>query len=58
LQTLLEPFTYLTATPGKEVRSQLIDAFDAWLHLPKPSVELVKQVVGMLHSASLLCASG
>lgn len=53
-QTLLEPFTYLTATPGKDMRAQLIDAFNVWLNVPSESIGIVKQVVGQLHTASLL----
>lgn len=54
LQTILEPFTYLAATPGKDMRSQLIDAFNVWLNVPLECIEIVKQVVGQLHTASLL----
>merc|ERR1712093_721422 len=52
--TLVEPFTYLTATPGKDMRAQLIDAFNVWLNVPSESLVVVKQVVGQLHTASLL----
>lgn len=37
------------------MRAQLIDAFNVWLQVPAESIEVVKQVVGMLHTASLLC---
>ncbi|KAF8328244.1 isoprenoid synthase domain-containing protein [Cantharellus anzutake] len=52
--TLLEPFTYVAATGGKQVRSHLIDAFNLWLNVPAPRVELISKVVSMLHNASLL----
>ncbi|CAD6568039.1 MAG: geranylgeranyl pyrophosphate synthetase [Cyphobasidiales sp. Tagirdzhanova-0007] len=52
--TLLEPYSYLAATPGKDMRAQLIDAFNVWLKVPRESIEIVKQVVGQLHTASLL----
>lgn len=54
LQTILEPFTYISASPGKDMRSQLIDAFNIWLRVPLESLEIIKQVVAELHNASLL----
>ncbi|KAI8096784.1 geranylgeranyl pyrophosphate synthase [Halteromyces radiatus] len=51
---LLEPFQYLCAYPGKDVRAKMIDAFDAWLHVPKDKLVVITKVIEMLHSASLL----
>ncbi|PLW13229.1 hypothetical protein PCANC_18015 [Puccinia coronata f. sp. avenae] len=51
---LLEPFTYLTSTPGKEIRSLMIDAFNHWLSVPNDQLNVVKRIVGLLHTASLL----
>jgi geranylgeranyl diphosphate synthase, type III len=48
------PFQYLYDQPGKNFRSQMITAFDAWLAVPKKSLEIITRVVGMLHTASLL----
>ncbi|KAJ9165334.1 Geranylgeranyl pyrophosphate synthase [Coniochaeta hoffmannii] len=48
------PFDYLYNTPGKDFRSQLIKAFDAWLEVPQESLEIITKVVGLLHTASLL----
>jgi geranylgeranyl diphosphate synthase, type III len=48
------PFDYLMASPGKDFRTQLIRAFDAWLEVPPESLEVITRVVGMLHTASLL----
>lgn len=53
-QTLLEPYTYISANPGKEVRSQLIEAFNLWLNVPEGDLEVIRGVVRMLHNASLL----
>ncbi|SMR44262.1 unnamed protein product [Zymoseptoria tritici ST99CH_3D1] len=53
-QVLLGPFNHLDARPGKEIRSQLIDAFDSWLQVPTASLAVIKNVVRMLHNASLL----
>lgn len=51
---LVGPFEYLFAQPGKDMRKQLIAAFNEWLEVPPESVEIITKVVGMLHTASLL----
>ena len=48
------PYEYLFAQPGKDIRSQLIAAFNEWLEVPPDSLEVITKVVGMLHTASLL----
>jgi geranylgeranyl diphosphate synthase type 3 len=53
-QAILEPFTYLTSTPGKDVRTKLIQAFNLWLNVPTDRLGLISKVVNMLHSASLM----
>lgn len=52
---LLEPFTYLLSNPGKDIRSQLIEAFNVWLQVPTESLAVIRKVVEMLHTSSLLC---
>lgn len=51
---LLGPFDYLDGHPGKDIRSHLIAAFNAWLHVPTQSLDIITKAVGMLHTASLL----
>lgn len=51
---LTGPYDYLDSHPGKDIRSRLIGAFDAWLHVPAPALAIITRVVGMLHTASLL----
>lgn len=51
---LLGPYEYLFAQPGKDIRAQLIGAFNEWLEVPAESLEIITKVVGMLHTASLL----
>ncbi|PMD44932.1 geranylgeranyl pyrophosphate synthase-like protein [Hyaloscypha variabilis F] len=51
---LVGPYEYLFAQPGKDIRSQLIAAFNEWLEVPTESLEVITKVVGMLHTASLL----
>ncbi|TDL22985.1 terpenoid synthase [Rickenella mellea] len=51
---VLEPFTYITANPGKEIRGRMIEAFNEWLHVPAEKLSMIGRLVNMLHSASLL----
>ncbi len=53
-QILLGPFDYMMNHPGKDIRKQLIAAFNAWLQVPPSSLEIITKVIGMLHTASLL----
>lgn len=48
------PFNYTISHPGKDIRSQLIAAFNAWLQVPPASLDVITRVVGMLHESSLL----
>ncbi|KAL1723011.1 isoprenoid synthase domain-containing protein, partial [Schizophyllum commune] len=51
---VLEPYEYLLSTPGKEFRTQLIDAFNKWLAVPSDTLQIIAKIVNMLHSASLM----
>jgi len=51
---LLEPYTYISSVPGKEIRTKLIEAFNIWLKVPEERLAIISKVVRMLHSASLL----
>ncbi|KAG8975361.1 geranylgeranyl pyrophosphate synthetase, partial [Tulasnella sp. 427] len=53
-QTLLEPHTYISSMPGKDIRGKMIEAFNLWLHVPEDTLAVIARVVGMLHNASLL----
>lgn len=53
-QILLGPYEYLFTQPGKDIRSQLIAAFNEYLGIPAESLAVINNVVGMLHTASLL----
>ena len=51
---LLGPYEYMLDHPGKDIRKQLIAAFNAWLQVPEESLAIITKVIGMLHTASLL----
>ncbi|KAJ7489444.1 isoprenoid synthase domain-containing protein [Mycena latifolia] len=51
---VLEPFTYVTSNPGKDIRTQLMTAFNVWINVPEDKLRLVAKVISMLHNASLM----
>ncbi|KAF6746807.1 farnesyltranstransferase [Ephemerocybe angulata] len=51
---ILEPFTFITTNPGKDIRTKLIDAFNDWLHVPSDKLQVIAKIVNMLHAASLM----
>ncbi|KAJ6551479.1 isoprenoid synthase domain-containing protein [Mycena capillaripes] len=51
---VLEPFTYITSNPGKDIRSQLMAAFNVWINVPEDKLKIISKVVSMLHNASLM----
>jgi len=51
---LLGPYDYMFNQPGKDIRKQLIAAFNAWLNVPEKSLAIITKVIGMLHTSSLL----
>ncbi|WFD21069.1 hypothetical protein MCAP1_003325 [Malassezia caprae] len=52
--SVTEAYRYLDAHPGKEIRSRIIDAMQAWLPADDDAVARIKQWVRRLHTASLL----
>lgn len=53
-QALLEPYTHISSVPGKDIRGQMIAAFNAWLQVPEDKLITISRVISMLHNASLL----
>jgi len=53
-KVLMAPFDYLNGVPGKDFRSALVKAFDAWLEVPTESLDVITKAISMLHTASLL----
>ncbi|CEO59444.1 Putative Geranylgeranyl diphosphate synthase [Penicillium brasilianum] len=51
---LMGPYEYMHQHPGKDVRRQMIQAFNSWLQVPPDSLAIIDKVVTMLHTASLL----
>ena len=53
-KTILGPYDYIASEPGKELRTLLLSKFNAWLQVPEKSLNIIANVVRMLHTASLL----
>ncbi|EER24921.1 polyprenyl synthetase, putative [Coccidioides posadasii C735 delta SOWgp] len=51
---VLQPYRYLTSLPSKGFRDQAIDSLNTWLKVPQKSAKMIKSIVKMLHSASLM----
>lgn len=48
------PFTYIQKIPGKKIRSKLSVALNYWMDISADKLQLIGEVVQMLHNASLL----
>lgn len=53
-QVISAPFEYLTSLPSKGIRDQAIDAFNVWIKAPPDALNIIKTIVGRLHTASLM----
>jgi len=53
-KALMEPYMYLASTPGKGIRTYLINAINFWLHVPPKQLEIIAGIVDMLHLSSLM----
>ena len=54
IQVISRPFDYVMSLLGKNVRSQLLSAFNVWLQVDEKSYNVIDKVIEMLHNASLL----
>ncbi|RAL03304.1 terpenoid synthase [Aspergillus ibericus CBS 121593] len=48
------PLDYLLKSPGKDIRRKFIHAFNEWLRIPEDKLAIITEIVGLLHTASLL----
>ncbi|KAJ7198739.1 isoprenoid synthase domain-containing protein [Mycena pura] len=51
---VLEPYTYITANPGKDFRTKLMAAFNTWINVPEEKLRNIAKIISMLHNASLM----
>ena len=50
----MKPYTHLLERPGKNIRNTLLNAFNDWLQVPEKPLNIICEVIQMLHNASLL----
>ncbi|PYH69425.1 terpenoid synthase [Aspergillus vadensis CBS 113365] len=48
------PLDYLLKSPGKDIRRKFTHAFNEWLRIPEDKLNIITEIVGLLHTASLL----
>ena len=51
---IVEPYTYLSSKPGKDIRQKVLSACNVWLKVDAAPLETIVHVMSMLHNASLL----
>ncbi|KAK6335565.1 hypothetical protein TWF696_002336 [Orbilia brochopaga] len=53
-EIILEPFEYIKSLPSKKIRNFAIEALDYWYRVPQSSLDVIMNVVDILHSSSLI----
>lgn len=53
-EKLLQPFHYILQVPGKNIRAKLSRAFNLWLQIPDEKLDVITDIVQILHNSSLL----
>jgi geranylgeranyl pyrophosphate synthase len=53
-EVVLAPFKYIESLPSKGVRNILIDALNVWFKVPEASCNIIREVVALLHTSSLM----
>ncbi|KAL4815396.1 isoprenoid synthase domain-containing protein [Aspergillus spinulosporus] len=48
------PYKYIESLPSKNTRDKFMDSLNCWLQVPASSYERVKNIINMLHNASLM----
>ncbi|KAL4914351.1 putative geranylgeranyl diphosphate synthase [Aspergillus aurantiobrunneus] len=51
---LQAPYEYITALPSKGLREQAIDALNGWFKVPAEKLNIIKEIITILHNASLM----
>lgn len=53
-QPVLDPYTYISSLPSKNVRQTLIAALNSWYKVPVKALLIIEGAVNFLHNSSLL----
>ncbi|KAF4984888.1 hypothetical protein FZEAL_41 [Fusarium zealandicum] len=51
---ILQPRKYLEMMPSKGVRNAVIDGLEVWYQVPEKSLAVIRDIIDLLHSASLM----
>lgn len=51
---ILQPQAYLEMMPSKGVRNAVIDGLEVWYQVPEKSLAVIREIVNLLHSSSLM----
>ncbi len=54
MSAVLAPYNYISCVPSKGFRSSLIETLNSWMKVPPRKLNIVRSVIDMLHSASLI----
>ena len=57
VQIVTEPYSYIDSLPSKGVRNSVIDALETWYQVPERPLEIIRTIINMLHSYSLMYVS-
>ncbi|KAK6520035.1 hypothetical protein TWF506_000326 [Arthrobotrys conoides] len=53
-EVTIQPSNYIKSMPSKGIRNVAIDALDLWYTVPQQSLEIIKNIISMLHTSSLI----
>lgn len=56
-QIVLQPQHYLESMPSKGVRNSVIDGLEMWYQVPERSLAIIREIVNLLHTSSLMLVS-
>ncbi|XP_014551440.1 hypothetical protein COCVIDRAFT_112915 [Bipolaris victoriae FI3] len=51
---ILQPYAYITSMPSNGFRDRTIDSINKWLKTPAKATQKIKEIINMLHTASLM----
>ncbi|KAM0315332.1 hypothetical protein ACHAPQ_011604 [Fusarium lateritium] len=53
-EMILQPLKYLEMMPSKGFRNAVIDGLEVWYQVPEKSLNVIRHVINLLHSSSLM----
>ncbi|KAM0347287.1 hypothetical protein ACHAPU_004806 [Fusarium lateritium] len=53
-EMILQPQKYLEMMPSKNFRNSVIDGLEVWYQVPEKSLGIIRNIINLIHSASLM----